>query len=220
MNKYTELKLIDIIDSELTVKIDIRTVLARLLFPEYKQILKDRSIKDFIQDSLSMETGTVTVCGQELFEMNLYTPTDDAVGEFYNLRLTGYDAAEMLHFMGLYWFLVTKCQDSEPDIPLYVEVTLELTNISSFLNGEGGCPRVDLLQVLTTFKSNVVNSLWQSEYGVELNYLLCNLIELLTKRNEVETSDAVVSPLYWEYLGSRSNVLIQELVKVLKVLKV
>lgn len=216
MNKYTELKLIDIIDSELTVKIDIRTVLARLLFPEYKQILKDRSIKDFIQDSLSMETGTVTVCGQELFEMNLYTPTDDAVGEFYNLRLTGYDAAEMLHFMGLYWFLVTKCQDSEPDIPLYVEVTLELTNISSFLNGEGGCPRVDLLQVLTTFKSNVVNSLWQSEYGVELNYLLCNLIELLTKRNEVETSDAVVSPLYWEYLGSRSNVLIQELVKVLK----
>lgn len=217
MNKYTELKLIDIIDSELTVKIDIRTVLARLLFPEYKQILKDRSIKDFIQDSLSMETGTVTVCGQELFEMNLYTPTDDAVGEFYNLRLTGYDAAEMLHFMGLYWFLVTKCQDSEPDIPLYVEVTLELTNISSFLNGEGGCPRVDLLQVLTTFKSNVVNSLWQSEYGVELNYLLCNLIELLTKRNEVETSDAVVSPLYWEYLGSRSNVLIQELVKVLKV---
>lgn len=216
MNKYTELKLIDIIDSELTVKIDIRTVLARLLFPEYKQILKDRSIKDFIQDSLSMETGTVTVCGQELFEMNLYAPTDDAVGEFYNLRLTGYDAAEMLHFMGLYWFLVTKCQDSEPDIPLYVEVTLELTNISSFLNGEGGCPRVDLLQVLTTFKSNVVNSLWQSEYGVELNYLLCNLIELLTKRNEVETSDAVVSPLYWEYLGSRSNVLIQELVKVLK----
>lgn len=217
MNKYTELKLIDIIDSELTVKIDIRTVLTRLLFPEYKQILKDRSIKDFIQDSLLMETGTVTVCGQELFEMNLYTPTDDAVGEFYNLRLTGYDAAEMLHFMGLYWFLVTKCQDSEPDIPLYVEVTLELTNISSFLNGEGGCPRVDLLQVLTTFKSNVVNSLWQSEYGVELNYLLRNLIELLTKRNEVETSDAVVSPLYWEYLGSRSNVLIQELVKVLKV---
>lgn len=217
MNKYTELKLIDIIDSELTVKIDIRTVLTRLLFPEYKQILKDRSIKDFIQDSLLMETGTVTVCGQELFEMNLYTPTDDAVGEFYNLRLTGYDAAEMLHFMGLYWFLVTKCQDSEPDIPLYVEVTLELTNISSFLNGEGGCPRVDLLQVLTTFKSNVVNSLWQSEYGVELNYLLCNLIELLTKQNEVETSDAVVSPLYWKYLGSRSNVLIQELVKVLKV---
>lgn len=49
-----------------------------------------------------------------------------------------------------------------------------------------------------------------------MNYLLCNLIELLTKRNEVETSDAVVSPLYWEYLGSRSNVLIQELVKVLK----
>lgn len=48
MNKYTELKLIDIIDSELTVKIDIRTVLARLLFPEYNQILKDRSIKDFI----------------------------------------------------------------------------------------------------------------------------------------------------------------------------
>lgn len=164
-----------------------------------------------------METGTVTVCGQELFEMNLYTPTDDAVGEFYNLRLTGYDAADMLHFMGLYWFLVTKCQDNEPDIPLYVEVTLELTNVSSFLNGEGGCPRVDLLQVLTTFKSNVVNSLWQSKYGVELNYLLCNLIELLTKRNEVETSDAVVSPLYWEYLGSRSNVLIQELVKVLKV---
>lgn len=102
MNKYTELKLIDIIDSELTVKIDIRTVLTRLLFPEYKQILKDRSIKDFIQDSLLMETGTVTVCGQELFEMNLYAPTDDAVGEFYNLRLTGYDAAEMLHFMGLY----------------------------------------------------------------------------------------------------------------------